>query len=404
MSQRELSRRREGALAGQPARDVRPLIRESWLRSRRAGIRPDAYLPPVDLDEDEVVQRRERHPLATTWAVLCAALQTTGEDHILFLSDADGHLLWVRGDAAVRGAAERVHLVPGASWSERTAGTSGVGTALALQRPAQVFGPEHFLSAATQYACTAAPIRDPASGSLLGAVNLTGGLDVPPRLAMSLLLTAARLAEARLRTNHLRQAALLRERYADRLTRRVGTYAALVRADGTVLHANRPRWLPSRVDPILEPGCFALPDGRVATAESLAPSDVFLVTAQEQPDDVIRFDGLDRPRARLQLADVNHHLTRRHSEVVAILLAHPGGLNAADLAREVYGPAARPATLRAEISRLRSVLGHRLRSDPYRIVGATKVDFLEAGLDDPGTLLPGSLAPGIRDLRIAHSS
>jgi len=92
-------------------------------------------------------------------------------------------------------------------------------------------------------------------------------------------------------------------------------------------------------------------------------------TRRSPVDDMLRFEGLGRPRARLQLADSSHDLSRRHSEIVAILLANPGGLTASELAWQLYGPTAKPVTLRAEVLRLRRVLGHRLRSDPYRIIG-----------------------------------
>ncbi|NUP26031.1 MAG: hypothetical protein HOQ44_04925 [Nocardia sp.] len=63
-------------------------------------------------------------------------------------------------------------------------------------------------------------------------------------------------------------------------------------------------------------------------------------------------------------------------------------------------------TVRAELARLRRVLGYRLASDPYRLdprircvfPGPTETVAAEGHQDISG-LLPGSTAPGIQRLR-----
>jgi hypothetical protein len=68
---------------------------------------------------------------------------------------------------------------------------------------------------------------------------------------------------------------------------------------------------------------------------------------------------------------------------------------------------ANPTTLRVELTRLRRVVGDRLASRPYRLVGGGGADFLDVAAalraDDPhgalagyhGPLLPSSEAPGV---------
>jgi hypothetical protein len=105
-------------------------------------------------------------------------------------------------------------------------------------------------------------------------------------------------------------------------------------------------------------------------------------------------------------------LGRRHSEIVVLLAARPEGLTGDQLSAELYGD--RPVTqvtLRAELSRLRHLLGPLLASRPYRLREPVRADFrqvadaLDAGdvataLDlYRGPLLPLSEAPGIRRLR-----
>jgi hypothetical protein len=52
---------------------------------------------------------------------------------------------------------------------------------------------------------------------------------------------------------------------------------------------------------------------------------------------------------------------------VRLLAAHPEGLTSRELARKLYGPAGKRVTVRAEMSRLRRVLGPILARNPYRL-------------------------------------
>lgn len=418
MSDQRGARARDRALAGGLSADVRPSIRASWSRARRNGLPPDAYLPPVPLDDHALERRREEHPLAKVWPVLRRSLgaAAAGPGQLLFLSDADGHLLWVEGDHATLRAAERAHLLPGALWSEEVAGTSGVGTALVTGRPFQVFGSEHFLAAATAFTCTATPIHDPATGELLGVLDFTCAARDWQPLAVSLLDTARRLALSELEAGRLREAARVQNRYVERLTRRLGTRSAIAAPDGAIVHSDPPGWLPARLPGPPREGPAMLPGGQIVLLERLAAGGLFLVTAGDAAigpviTPTLRFQALGRARASVEVAGTTHELARRHSEIMALLLADPGGMTAKELAREVYGPEGRAITVRAELARLRAVLGHRLASDPYRITGEIDADFLAVDADVastpiadlldryPGPLLPGSQAPGVVALR-----
>ena len=101
-------------------------------------------------------------------------------------------------------------------------------------------------------------------------------------------------------------------------------------------------------------------------------------------------------------------LTRRQLEIVALLVLNPAGLGLDALHAHLYGdrPVA-PATLKAEISRLRPALGGGIASRPYRITVPVRcdavdvLDLLRAGrLRDAagayaGELLAGTEAPGL---------
>lgn len=61
-------------------------------------------------------------------------------------------------------------------------------------------------------------------------------------------------------------------------------------------------------------------------------------------------------------------LTRRQTEILALLALNPDGLDLGELHARLYGDRpVSPGTLKAEMSRLRALLGGRLASRPYRL-------------------------------------
>lgn len=95
-------------------------------------------------------------------------------------------------------------------------------------------------------------------------------------------------------------------------------------------------------------------------------------------------------------------LTRRQSEILALLALHPEGLSLDALHAALYGDArVSPSTLKAEVSHLRQALGGRLASRPYRLDLPVTCDAVEvmravrgADVDGAVTAYGGDLMPG----------
>jgi hypothetical protein len=106
-------------------------------------------------------------------------------------------------------------------------------------------------------------------------------------------------------------------------------------------------------------------------------------------------------------------LSPRHSELLVLLALRPEGMTAEELAIATHGDFGKPVTARAELSRLRRVLGPLLLAEPYRLRGMPDADFLRVGalagrgrlaeaLDAyPGPLLPRSEVPLVVEAREA---
>jgi hypothetical protein len=333
---RQVGRAHERFLSGNVAvPQIRPVVAESWRRSADALPGADSTAP-IDLSDSELEEYRAAHPLSRALPLFRDLLGGLAEDgdHLMAVCDAYGRLLWVEGAAPMLRGAERMNFVPGARWDEKHAGTNAPGTALAVDHSLQIFATEHFSRSVQRWTCAAAPIHDPGTGRLLGAIDVTGG-------------------------DHLANPHSL----------------ALVRA--TALAAET--YLGGQLRP---------------------PAGEGRVTALGRNEAVLTFGG------------TRQQLGRRHSELLVLLLAHPEGRTGEELGFDLYGDEMSPVTVRAELSRLRRMLGPELlESRPYRLRAALDADFqmvsrrLERGqvaeaLEEyAGPLLPGSDAPGVTRMR-----
>jgi hypothetical protein len=125
----------------------------------------------------------------------------------------------------------------------------------------------------------------------------------------------------------------------------------------------------------------------------------------------IHIRALGTDRAAIELGGRVLALSRRHSEIVVLLAAHHRGLSAEQLALELFGEHGKPVSVRAELSRLRRLLGAALDADPYRLSVSVEADFVDVrrAVDEgragtalaryAGPLLPRSEAPGIVETR-----
>ena len=317
---------------------VRAVVADSWRRSARAGVGPDGTAN-VELSDGDLGAYRSEHPLARVMPLFRELMGTFAADgeHLLAVCDAHGRLLWVEGHAATRRLAGRMNFVPGARWAESAVGTNAPGTAVALDRPVQVFAAEHFIRRVQPWTCAAAPVHDPRTGRVLGAVDITGGNGLAHPHSLGFVQAVARAAESHL--------ALL---------------------------------------------------------------------APESPEaGTLELTALGRDEARLATGGRAIRLSRRHSEILVLLARHPEGLTGDELLCALYeDESVTPVTLRAELARLRGVLGPGLlASRPYRLTAPLESDVavverrLTAGAVTAavsaytGPLLPASQAPAVVRLR-----
>ena len=404
-----LSQVRDATLAGEPGPAApRPVIDDSWRRTIRYGVDPDhGRDPDAPASTDEVEHRRRDSPLGRVLPVLADLLLPAAEDagHVMVVVDADGTILWRDGPGHVQRRAENLGFARGANWSERAVGTNAIGTALAVERPVQVYSAEHFVRSHHEWTCAAAPIHDPATGRMLGVVDVSGAADTVHPSTLALVDAAARMAEQHLRVQHLARLSGLRATAAP----------VLGRSGGRAVVTDDHGWIAAAVG-LAVSDRVALPDLRTSdrvwvpalgscTVEPLPGGWLLRVVDDPDVPDAVTtalLDLADPLAARLVVTAPSGQWTSalgpRHAELLCLLaLAGPSGRSATDLTVEVFGAPGHEVAVRAEFSRLRRTVGGLLVARPYRFADWVRVDVRWPVVR--ADLLPTATSDTVRSLR-----
>lgn len=378
---------------------VRQIVSDSWQRSVAAGVDPERPAPRV-LDARHTAERLAIHPvgplLPRISKLLREALVESG--YFVAFSDADGVLLWTEGSSRALRSAVAPRFLPGFLCSEDGVGTNAIGTALVLDQPVQIFSAEHFSRLLHGWTCAAAPVHDPDTREVLGAIDLSGDFRTAHVHGLPLVSAVATAVEAWLAAERRHAEELLARRHGDGSGSRRPLFNAVVSASGRVVHADPPGWLRSPVR--VAGGAGVWPQGDGTQIEAERSEDHYLVWRGDEgrpAGQQVSVAIAGRPRAVVTTARGRTELNLRHSEILALLAINPEGMTVRDLALALYGSPVPAATVRAEITRLRRRIGADLvLSRPYRLHGRVTTDVGDAG---GGPLLPESRAPGVARAR-----
>jgi GAF domain len=393
----------------------RSVVSASWERSLAAHVDPDRHVPPAVVRDAELPDLRSAHPLNEVMPLLRSTLVSIADEamHVMLVTDAEGTILWREGAAKLLHVADSVGLSPGSRMSEDAIGTNAMGTTLAVDAPVQIHSAEHLVRTFHAWTCAAAPVHDPDTGAILGAIDISGPLHTVHPAMVQLVSATAQLAENQLRVRLAIADERLRVRNMPHLTSLRGSTGALVTPTGRIVAGEPYGVWPARVAmPELGSDRVRLDDGREMVLEPLAEGYLLRAprTTARRSALSLRFMGAGAPGVVLNGRSIP--LTLRPAELLAALALHPEGLTAERLAQMLYGDDGNPTTVRGEILRLRGLIGAEvLRTRPYRLDAGVDSDFaavrraLRAGKPAEalqacgGSLLPRSDSPEIRGLR-----
>jgi transcriptional regulator of acetoin/glycerol metabolism len=197
------------ALAQDKSAGASSPITASWRRClTRYGLTPEVDRGPVRLTDGEFHEAlgRSGHLVEEASGEIDWLFGMVGKAGCcLVFTDSDGVVLDRRGVSSEDKEFRDLGLWTGALWSEASAGTNGIGTALADGRLVTVFREQHFLSANIGLSCASAPVRDH-KGQIVAAIDVSTARRDATEMIMPVLAQAAKDAAGRIEVNLFRRA------------------------------------------------------------------------------------------------------------------------------------------------------------------------------------------------------
>jgi hypothetical protein len=314
---------------GRPPVRPRGVVALSWSRVPGFGLDASRTNAREPLPLDEVERRRRQSPLSLVVDKLRQVLGSVADasTFLMVVTDADGVILWRDGSARIRLRADSLGFIQNARWTEATVGTNAIGTALAEAAPVQLFSAEHFEQAQHPWYCTAAPIHHPANG-VLAAVH------------GPLLL--------------------------------VDDHGWVAQQSGITVR--------DRIDVPRTDRSIAVPGLGPCTPEQVGEG--WLIRPHDAGDDIAAELDLTGPpvlRLRSDAESWRTPLTRRNADVLVLLQrAGRSGMTAGRLSTALFGDEEHCVTVRAEVSRLRRVIGGLVATDPYRLADGVTLSVIRS--------------------------
>ncbi|MDG0023871.1 sigma-54-dependent Fis family transcriptional regulator [Trinickia sp. Y13] len=217
-------------------------VAQSWTRCvNEFRLDPGRFVMPPVLTDYELTARRE----AVGDLIACAKLEMTtlyqqlaDPELAVVLVDADGLIVHQVSSVPFAQAIGADGLRVGALWSEREAGTNGMGTCIAERDCIAVRQHEHFFPRYTSLTCTAAPIFDE-RGEIAGALDVTSRSKLLQQHSLVLVGMSRQMIENRLMSARFRDVNIIQFHSRPEFVGTLHGGTLAVNDDGVVLAANR---------------------------------------------------------------------------------------------------------------------------------------------------------------------
>ncbi len=222
---------------------IREEVAASWKRCLyEHHLDPYASIQTVRLSQKEIAERREKNlglieATKTFLNVLQLAVRNSG--FILTLTDKDGYMLEVFGDAKIQRLAAETNFIPGCRRTEAdAAGTNSISLGLFVKKPVQVTGAEHFNINNHHWTCSSAPIYSPRT-DFLGTITLSGRAVEAHEHNLGMMIAAAKAIENKIAEEELSRDKDNLNSYLDSLLNSVSEGVIAIRNGGIITHINR---------------------------------------------------------------------------------------------------------------------------------------------------------------------
>lgn len=372
---------RQGAHGRATGPRPRPVIEASWQRVRKAGVRqgaPDPQINPDSVPEafDGIQETHAIDAKALIDFITHAFAPALANSQLVGVLALEGSNVAMRfGNRSAIAHADSIGMVPGALWSETGVGTNAIGITALTGRPTQVHGPEHWCVDQHDWSCSAAPVRNPATGRPIAVLDVSGPVSQSHPAVLGLVQSVASQVELMMEVEHRRRLDALRVKVLPQFQHSGGPLILCDR-NGWVLGAFGVE-VPDKLD------LDAVNDEAVHLVPGIGPAsltvndDVVVVVPLEQA--VSRAEYVLNPVTNeLRFVDNNGEsvfsLSPRHCAILLCLIHATSPVDVQDIAREVWRSAeVSSVTVRAEMSRLRKRFPHLVSEAPYRVLSTVHI-------------------------------
>lgn len=218
------------------------VVAQSWRRCiNEYCLNPAKPRDPALIGRNELEERRTRlaDVIACARHEMTILYQQLGDiDSAVVLTDTDGVIVHMVSSPKFAADVGPLGLRLGGIWSEKTAGTNGMGTCLAAASPVWVHREEHFFPQFTQLTCSAVPVYDPA-GEITAVLDVSSRSSLMQQHLLAMLGMTARMIENRLIDRRFSKAHPLHFHSRPEFVFTLHEGKLAVADDGRVLAANR---------------------------------------------------------------------------------------------------------------------------------------------------------------------
>ncbi len=186
---------------------LRPIIADSWIRSRRYSVDPHSSEVYAELSEKALKERYDELEFVFDIAkpFMDTLYKTVGESGLIVrLTDRDGYVLECFGDELVFENHKTLHLYKGTNVREEHIGTNAIGIALAKGIPLQVLGAEHYREDYHGWTTSAAPIKDE-EDNIVAVLSMSGDYELVHPHTLGMVMASALAIEHELKLERSNQ-------------------------------------------------------------------------------------------------------------------------------------------------------------------------------------------------------
>lgn len=215
---------------------IRPVIAESWQRSKQRGKNP--YLYNVQRMDSEQIKKelsRNHQLIATSLPVMKNLMSfVEGSGFLISLSNDKGMILDLVGDHQI---IKKAGVHRGDLWTEESVGTNAIGLCLITKKPIQVFGAEHYVQPTNHWTCSSAPIFDDKQ-NLIGVLTMTGEWNKVHLHTLGMVVAGVNAIENNLRIQKSYNEVMVSDAYKTAIMESIDEGILALNSDRTISHIN----------------------------------------------------------------------------------------------------------------------------------------------------------------------